>query len=500
MLIEKSEITVALASSDGRSWNAADAIETAISAYPQKHLFRAKIVGGTSGMQAWARNHRAPFTFIPTENGTVSGYAKAIIEGFKQGEFNYVIPMPESLFYHGLVNEIAATRFASRIAGLTREGSFIEGDKIACKELCRRAGIPVAPLWQVVDARDFEAVRKVCLEYCLQGGAVIKFPYRAAGKGSRVIISPWDIPGVYAEFISDYGEAYRQKHGDDLWPLLIESRMNGIEISFTIFVDAQGNFQILPTAMDYPERFYGPPGKYNPPTGGMGGISPHPLETPELMELAAESIVKPLILAMKREGILRSCILYPGCIADFDADGKPLSLRVCEINIRPGEPEFQVVARRLRNLGALFLAMFEGNLDEMQPEVKEEQIAMTMALVIGPGPGKKKGYPWSQYQRGELLRIDESALEKSGIFVIPSGMGYRNDAYIADGTRIIYLAGNTSRGKRTRGEAAGRLNGKLLSACGFVRVVPRDNPAGNRLAWRTDIGLQYEIADRLFGK
>ena len=31
--------------------------------------------------------------------------------------------------------------------------------------------------------------------------------------------------------------------------------MAGVEISFTILVDKNGHHQILPTAMDYPERF-----------------------------------------------------------------------------------------------------------------------------------------------------------------------------------------------------------------------------------------------------
>ena len=73
--------------------------------------------------------------------------------------------------------------------------------------------------------------------------------------------------------------------------------MAGVEISFTILVDKNGHHQILPTAMDYPERFAGPPGLDNPITGGMGSISPHPLESPALMELAEATIARPLIHA-----------------------------------------------------------------------------------------------------------------------------------------------------------------------------------------------------------
>ena len=95
--------------------------------------------------------------------------------------------------------------------------------------------------------------------------------------------------------------------------------MSGVEISFTILVDKNGHHQILPTAMDYPERFEGPPGLDNPITGGMGSISPHPLESPALLELAEETIARPLIEIMQARGILRQCVLYPGCFVSFDA-------------------------------------------------------------------------------------------------------------------------------------------------------------------------------------
>ena len=59
-------------------------------------------------------------------------------------------------------------------------------------------------------------------------------------------------------WISPSGEAshskgsYKKQFGKKgTWPLLIESLMSGVEISFTLFVDQKGSYQILPTAMDY---------------------------------------------------------------------------------------------------------------------------------------------------------------------------------------------------------------------------------------------------------
>ncbi|MBW2681625.1 MAG: hypothetical protein JRD01_12930, partial [Deltaproteobacteria bacterium] len=113
-----------------------------------------------------------------------------------------------------------------------------------------------------------------------------------------------------------------------------------------------GNFCILPTAMDYPLRFEGPPSQTNPVTGGMAAIGMHPAETPDLIELVGNKVIRPFVDQMKKGGILRPCILYPGCRVSMDpVTGKPVGILVYEMNIRAGEPEMQVVARRLKNLG-----------------------------------------------------------------------------------------------------------------------------------------------------
>jgi phosphoribosylamine--glycine ligase len=283
--------------------------------------------------------------------------------------------------------------------------------------------------------------------------------------------------------------------------LLIEARMSGVEISFTIFVDQQGNYQLLPTAMDYPERFAGPPGIDNPITGGMGSISPHPLESPALMALAEETIAQPLIKSMREKGILRPCVLYPGCFVSFDGNFQPRAVRVCEINIRPGEPEFQPIVKRLRNLGALLEAMRDGRLHEVAPEVRGDQISLCLALVTGPGgPKQQKGYPWS-LTKGEVLEMDFDYFDKKKITVIPSAMDCTEEGvFKSDGSRVAYLVANaTVKEGQKRGQTVESLRLRLLNAFdqGKIRVIPREDEQGNRLALRRDIGLHYQKAELL---
>lgn len=495
---------IAFAGTDGRTLLCALVVSTATSE-TYKEGFEAVVVRGTPAMPLFVQIMNWPVRFVPTESNSIQDYSKAIIQALEENRIDYVLPMPEALLFEGLVDAVDAAGFGDRIIGLDQQGAFIERDKIKCKMLCEKAGIPVAPSWEEVDTKNYKDVLRTSLAFIDQfGGAVLKFPYSAGGKGARIILNSWEIREVYDTLFKDYKLIYRQMFGKKAkWPLLIESLMSGVEISFTILVDRVGNFQILPTAMDYPERFEGPASKSNPITGGIGAISPHPMETPDLIEMAGEVIAKPLIKEMKRLGILRPCVLYPGCFVSLDETKRPTSIRICEINIRPGEPEAQPIARRLRNFGALIKATLEGKLNEVEPEVRSDQLSICFALVTGPGgPDGQKGYPWS-CTKGEPLEIDFNYLKRKGIQIIPSAMTYSasENRFKSDGTRVAYLNANgTVRKNEARGEVAERLRKKLITAftSGKVRVIPRENSEGNRLDIRRDIGLHYLKAAEIF--
>ncbi len=500
---------IGFAGTDGRTLLSAIETSKAVSEIYHEEMMGV-VMRGTPSMPKFTELMGWPVEFIPTKDNSVEAYGEAMVEALTNGTVDCIVPMPESLLFEGLIDRITAAGgdLADRVAGLTAEGSFIEADKVRCKEFCKERGIPVADEWSSVDARDYEAVLKVCLDYFDRcGGAVLKYPYSAEGKGSRVIRSPWEIREVYSTLINDYRDRYRQMFGKkEPWPLLVESLMSGVEISFTVLVDGVGNFQILPTAMDYPERFAGPAGKDNPITGGMGSISPHPIETDELIDMAAEKIIRPVVDGMRDIGILRPCVLYPGCFVSIGDGMRPERIRVSEINIRPGEPEFQPVARRVRNLGPLIKAMFEGKLDAVAPEVRGDQISICLALVTGPGgPKGQKGYPWS-LTKNEPVLIDYDYFRKKNIQIIPSAMSWDEDegAFKSDGSRVAYLNANITakadESGKGRVEVAERLQKRLMQAFDNdkIRVVPRENEAGNRLDLRRDVGSHFRIAESSF--
>ncbi len=498
-------LKIGFAGTDGRTLLSALAVSTSGEGKDPQD-YHGVVVRGTPAMPRIARDIMGwDIGFIPTETNHAQDFAKALEQAFDEKNLDYLIPMPESLLFNGIVDLLEEKGHGHRVAGLGQAGAFIEGDKIQCKEFCQRASIPVADAWARADARSFDDVSEIVLDYLHRfGGAVLKFPYSAGGKGARIILDAWEIREVYQDLIQDYKKAYKRMFKNREWPLLIESRMSGMEISFTILVDGNGAFQLLPTAMDYPERFMGPASSANPITGGMGSISPHPFESGPLMEMARDTIARPLVSTLKKEGLLRPCILYPGCFVSMEKKAGqmvPRSIRVCEINIRPGEPEFQAIVRRIKNPGQLFTAMFRGRLDRVRPEVRQDQICLTCALVTGPGgPDGQKGYPW-RVTKNEALDIDFAYLKKKRLLMVPSAMGYsREKGLVSDGTRVAYLVLNGSSGNNgSRAQAAQKLMNRVKTAFegGRIRVIPREDPKGNRLAMRQDIGSHYLKAENI---
>ncbi len=492
--------TIGFAGTDGRTLVSALAVQEGHHA----EEFSGVVVRGTSGMAEVCRRMNQQVRFIPTEDNSVDAYTKAVIGALDRQELDIVVPMPEDLQIQGFVDALIAARWHRRVIGLTREGSVLESDKIIGKVICREAGIPVADEWCIADAKNFLGVRGACLDFIHRyGGAFLKYPYSAAGQGSRVVRNTWEIADVWQTLLKDYGKDYAVICGTDRWwPLLVESLMSGVEISFTVLVDGNGSWQFFPTAMDYPESFAGSASKDNRITGGMASISPHPFETPELMEMAGERIIQPLVNAMRARGILRPCFLYPGAFVSFDSHMRPRAIRLCEINIRPPEPEFQTMIKLVRNLGALLQAAVENRLHEVKPEIRQDQISLSVALVVGPGgPDGQKGYP-NRYTSKEEILVGLGYLARHNIQFIPSGMGY-DDAQgklFSDGGRVAYLAGNAPvRPGQTRGATAVGLSERLFRAYdqGRVRLIPREDPAGNRFRIRRDAGLHFVLADDL---
>ena len=94
-------------------------------------------------------------------------------------------------------------------------------------------------------------------------------------------------------------------------------------------------------------------------------------------------------------------------------------------------------------------------------------------------------------------------IKKKSIQVIPSAITYSQEdgKFKSDGTRVAWMNANvTVKPGEGRGEVADRFRNRLLTTYdnGKIRVIPRENQEGNRLALRRDIGFHYRKAEEIF--
>ena len=126
---------IAFAGTDGRTLLCAFVVSTATSDLYEEE-YKGMVFRGTPAMPKYAELMNWPVDFIPTKDNSAEGYATAIIQALKHGDVDYVVPMPEALLFQGLVDEVEKEGLGDRILGLNAAAAFIEGDKIACKNLC----------------------------------------------------------------------------------------------------------------------------------------------------------------------------------------------------------------------------------------------------------------------------------------------------------------------------------------------------------------------------
>jgi phosphoribosylamine--glycine ligase len=101
------------------------------------------------------------------------------------------------------------------------------------------------------------------------------------------------------------------------------------------------------------------------------------------------------------------------------------------------------------------------------------------------------------------VEIDFDYFDKKKITIVPSAMDYADGGFKSDGSRVAYLLANAAvKAGQTRGQAADTLRQKLLNAFdnGKIRVIPREDEKGNRLALRRDIGWHFHRAEALTSK
>jgi phosphoribosylamine---glycine ligase len=293
------------------------------------------------------------------------------------------------------------------VFGPSREGARMEGSKAFAKEIMSEAGAPTGGYSSHVGAESALAELARQDRYPV----VIKADGLAAGKG--VIIA------------ADAGEARRavedmlvaRSFGAAGAEVLIEEHLSGSEVSLLVLCDGQTAVPLAP-AQDYKRIYEGDEG---PNTGGMGSYCPVPGFGEAAVDAAMDTVVEPVLAALKRRGITYRGVLYAGLI--ITADG----LNVLEFNCRFGDPETQAVLPRLdSDLLELCLASALGELAGVRP-AWTPQDCVTVVLASA-------GYPAGSH-KGDLIDGLDEAAALEGVTVYHAGTAAAGPAETRDPSR-----------------------------------------------------------------
>ncbi len=335
----------------------------------------------------------------------------AVIDFCKEKAIGLVVVGPEGPLVAGLVDALTAENIAT--FGPTKMAAQLEGSKGYTKDLCAEANIPTAAYGRFDNAR-------AALDYLDTQSApiVVKADGLAAGKGV-IIAETIDQARAAVEDIFDgaFGQAGAE--------LVIEEFMTGEEASFFVLCDGE-NALPLATAQDHKRVGDGDTGAN---TGGMGAYSPASIMTPDLIEAAMETIIKPTLATMAQRGAPYRGVLYAGLIL---TDTGP---KLIEYNARFGDPECQVLMRRLKSdIVPALEAAASGSLANLVLDWHDD-MAITVVMAA-------QGYP-STYEKGSVI----SDLDKvnADTIVFHAGTARAEDGTIsAVGGRVLNV---TTRGK-----------------------------------------------------
>lgn len=316
-----------------------------------------------------------------------------------------VVVAPDDPLVLGMVDAMEQAGF--RAFGPNKAAAIIEGSKSFSKELMKKYNIPTA-------AYEVFENSKAAIEYVEKVGApiVVKADGLALGKGVVVAETVEQAKEAIVSIMED------KKFGASGNRVVIEECLSGPEVSVLSFTDGKTLYPMV-SAQDHKRVYDGDKG---PNTGGMGTFSPSRIYTQELADQCYDTIFKPTMEAMVKEGRAFKGILYFGLM--ITADGP----KVIEYNCRFGDPETQVVLPKLKtDLYDIFDAIIEERLCDIQIEWED---CGCVCVVMASG-----GYPVSYKKGYEIKGINDA--QEAGYMVFHAGTKLDGNNIITNGGRVI---------------------------------------------------------------
>ncbi|CAB4536188.1 MAG: phosphoribosylamine--glycine ligase [Actinobacteria bacterium] len=324
--------------------------------------------------------------------GAVTEYAKN--QGFK-----LVIIGPEAPLIEGVADPLREAGID--VFGPSKLAAQLEGSKAFAKQVMAAAGVPTGRAHECTTMEQVEsAIDDFGAPY------VVKADGLAAGKG--VIVT------------SDRDEALKHAKKFLHLGILVEEFLDGEEVSLFFLSDGKNVLALTP-AQDFKRAFDNDEG---PNTGGMGSYTPLPWLPKGFVDEVRDTIAIPTIRELANIGAPFVGLLYCGLIVT------KAGIRVIEFNARFGDPETQVVLRRLLTpLESLLHKAAAGHLEAApEPEFSND---VAVAVVVA-----SEGYPDTSAPDRELSGISE-AESVEGVEVCVAAAKEVDGKLFANGGRVL---------------------------------------------------------------
>jgi phosphoribosylamine---glycine ligase len=318
-----------------------------------------------------------------------------------------VVVGPEVPLVLGVADVVRAAGIAC--FGPTKDAARIEGSKAFAKDVMTAADVPTATSEIVDNPAHLDAALDRFGPAAGDQAWVVKDDGLAAGKGV-VVTADRDAARAHAASLLDAGH-----------PVLLESFLDGPEVSLFCIVDGETVVPLLP-AQDFKRVGDNDTG---PNTGGMGAYAPLPWLPAEVVTQIVDEVVKPVAAEMVRRGSPFSGLLYAGLAITSRGPA------VVEFNCRFGDPETQSVLTLLETpLGQLLYAAATGQLAD-KPLQWRDGYAVTVVVAAENYPGRP--------------RVGDVIVGSEADGVLHAGTARRDDgAIVSSGGRVLSVVGTGS--------------------------------------------------------
>ena len=316
---------------------------------------------------------------------------------------DFAVVAPDDPLVLGAVD--ALTEAGIPCFGPKKNAAVIEGSKVFAKDLMARHHIPTARCRVFSDLAE-------ALSYAETAPLpqVIKADGLALGKGVIIAETREAAKKALHEMMEDkiFGESGAQ--------VVMEEFLTGPEVSVLAFTDGK-TIRPMVSSMDHKRAHDGDTG---PNTGGMGTVAPNPYYTPEIAKTCMDTIFRPTIDAMAKEGRPFAGCLYFGLM--LTAQGP----KVIEYNCRFGDPETQVVLPLLKtDLFTILEACAKGTLDQVDVAFSDDHACCVILA--------SRGYP-GRYEKGYPITLP--AEPEDGCIYI-AGAARKGDQLVTNGGRVL---------------------------------------------------------------